>query len=623
MPLDLCTISGTVYDASGSPKGGVAIYAMRMVKSGVVIASGQRLVVTSNEDGEVEFTLPRDSSVYLHGSFFVGALNFNGGSGQAVTIPDAETATLESLGAAVSIPEEGMTVKSNGSSLANLIGTLDFSTDFTVAESPTGEANVSLATSLIVTQEQVQDALSAFFPDSGPYDWTYDDAGNKVGLVIAVATPSVSGLMSAADKTLFDEIGSRNAANGYAGLNGSGLLTESQIPSAIARDSEVTALVDGLSLIYQPLNTKLTSIAGLANGTGYLHNDGTGVFAYQEVDLSTKADLASPSFSGIPTAPTAAQGTNTTQLSTTAFVRTEIAALVGSVPATLDTLDELAQALGDDPNFATTITNALALKANASSLTAVATSGSASDLGAGTLPDARFPATLPASSGVNLTSLNASNVLSGTLADGRLSANVPLLNAANVFSAIQAFNARATVSVGQISTAVTDLLINPTTKASGNLIDAQVNGVSKFKVDSAGIGTLVGSMVALGFSASSGSIKTSTNGVFEIDARSKIGSTADGNIKLGNQAYTDFGLLQFGGTTSSFPALKRSGTVLQHRTASDSAYAEVDALEYRASGTKVIGAQGAAVADATDAPSAITQLNLLLARIRAHGLIAT
>ena len=44
---------------------------------------------------------------------------------------------------------------------------------------------------------------------------------------------------------------------------------------------------------------------------------------------------------------------------------------------------------------------------------------------------------------------------------------------------------------------------------------------------------------------------------------------------------------------------------------------------YQVSGTQVIGAQGAAVADATDAASAITQLNALLARCRAHGLIAT
>lgn len=58
----------------------------------------------------------------------------------------------------------------------------------------------------------------------------------------------------------------------------------------------------------------------------------------------------------------------------------------------------------------------------------------ASNLNAGTLPDARFPATLPAASGVNLTALNGTNVASGTVADARLSSNVPKKDAANVFS---------------------------------------------------------------------------------------------------------------------------------------------------------------------------------------------
>lgn len=66
---------------------------------------------------------------------------------------------------------------------------------------------------------------------------------------------------------------------------------------------------------------------------------------------------------GTPTAATAAAGTNTTQIATTAFVAAALAALVDSSPGTLDTLNELATALGDDPNFATTITDMLALKA--------------------------------------------------------------------------------------------------------------------------------------------------------------------------------------------------------------------------------------------------------------------
>jgi hypothetical protein len=74
----------------------------------------------------------------------------------------------------------------------------------------------------------------------------------------------------------------------------------------------------------------------------------------------------SPAFSGIPTVPTAASGTSNTQIANTAFVRTEISNLVNSAPAALDTLNELSTALGNDPNFATTVTNNLAGKANLS-----------------------------------------------------------------------------------------------------------------------------------------------------------------------------------------------------------------------------------------------------------------
>lgn len=84
--------------------------------------------------------------------------------------------------------------------------------------------------------------------------------------------------------------------------------------------------------------------------------------AITELDTK-KAPLASPALTGTPTAPTANPGTNTTQIATAAFVQAAIAALVASAPGTLDTLNELATALGDDPNFATTMTNALAAKA--------------------------------------------------------------------------------------------------------------------------------------------------------------------------------------------------------------------------------------------------------------------
>lgn len=80
-------------------------------------------------------------------------------------------------------------------------------------------------------------------------------------------------------------------------------------------------------------------------------------------DLSSYAPLASPAFTGNPTAPTQSAGNNSTRIATTAFVSTAVADLVDSAPTTLDTLNELAAALGDDPNFATTVTDSIALKA--------------------------------------------------------------------------------------------------------------------------------------------------------------------------------------------------------------------------------------------------------------------
>ena len=79
--------------------------------------------------------------------------------------------------------------------------------------------------------------------------------------------------------------------------------------------------------------------------------------------VATKSPIADPTFTGVPAAPTAAPGTNTTQIATAAFVQAAVAALVDTSPAALDTLNELATALGDDANFATSMTAALAGKA--------------------------------------------------------------------------------------------------------------------------------------------------------------------------------------------------------------------------------------------------------------------
>lgn len=88
-------------------------------------------------------------------------------------------------------------------------------------------------------------------------------------------------------------------------------------------------------------------------------------------DRTGYAPKASPVFTGIPTAPTAAVGTNNAQIATTEFVKTAIAALVGSAPAALDTLEELARALAGDANLKATLLAEIGKKANATDFNAL------------------------------------------------------------------------------------------------------------------------------------------------------------------------------------------------------------------------------------------------------------
>ncbi|HDP6806164.1 phage tail protein [Escherichia coli] len=97
-------------------------------------------------------------------------------------------------------------------------------------------------------------------------------------------------------------------------------------------------------------------------------------------ETNKKAPLNSPALTGTPTTPTAPKGTNNTQIASTAYVMAAIAALVDSSPDALNTLKELAAALGNDPNFATTMTNALAGKQpKDATLTALAGLATAAD----------------------------------------------------------------------------------------------------------------------------------------------------------------------------------------------------------------------------------------------------
>ena len=105
----------------------------------------------------------------------------------------------------------------------------------------------------------------------------------------------------------------------------------------------------------------------LANRTKYLKDQVDGI----NRDRTGYAPKASPAFTGVPTAPTANPNTNNTQIATTEFVKTAIAALVGSAPAALDTLEELARALAGDANLKATLLAEIGKKANATDFNAL------------------------------------------------------------------------------------------------------------------------------------------------------------------------------------------------------------------------------------------------------------
>ncbi|MFJ5377451.1 phage tail protein [Pectobacterium sp. CHL-2024] len=160
--------------------------------------------------------------------------------------------------------------------------------------------------------------------------------------------------------------GTPTAPTAASGSNDTQLATTAFVKAAIA------ALVNGSP-------AALDTLQELANALGNDPNFSTTVLnaiADVKTDAASKlnahasildahpqyAPKASPALTGTPTAPTAASGSNDTQLATTAFVKSVVAALVNGSPAALDTLQELANALGNDPNFSTTVLNALAGK---------------------------------------------------------------------------------------------------------------------------------------------------------------------------------------------------------------------------------------------------------------------
>ena len=127
----------------------------------------------------------------------------------------------------------------------------------------------------------------------------------------------------------------------------------------MSRARQIADLISDLDNVatsgqYSDLAGNPTQVSSFTNDAGYITN------------------------ASIPTA--VSDLTNDSNFSTVAYVDGQVSSLIDSAPGTLDTLNELAAALGDDANFASTMTSSLANKANTADLDAVATSGSYADL---------------------------------------------------------------------------------------------------------------------------------------------------------------------------------------------------------------------------------------------------
>lgn len=208
---------------------------------------------------------------------------------------------------------------------------------------------------------------TGFLKRTGDDTWVLDTNTYALG-THGHAISDVTGLQTALDGK--QPVGSYLTANQTITLSGdaTGSGTTS-ITVTVADDSHSHTGTTISGLDAGDTTTGTFNIARIPTGTtgttvalgnhGHAISDTSGL----QTALDLKAPLASPALTGTPTAPTAAAATNTTQIATTAFVRTEVTNLVDAAPTTLDTLNELAAALGDDPNFATTVTTALGTKA--------------------------------------------------------------------------------------------------------------------------------------------------------------------------------------------------------------------------------------------------------------------